>query len=67
MNITGGWGSGCCFIWDAVDNSGGTYNGDVYVLSTNGTVTRVDGAGNPVDFTQRTKRRHRHSDRGGRA
>ena len=50
-NITGGWGSGCCFIWDAVDNSGGTYNGDVYVLSTNGTVTRVDGAGNPVDFT----------------
>ena len=50
-NITGDWGSGCCFIWDAVDNSGGTYDGDVYVLSTNATgVTRVDGAGSPVDF-----------------
>ena len=45
------WGRGCCFIHDAIDNSGGAYDGDVYVLSESGTVTRVDGAGTPVDFT----------------
>ncbi len=47
------WGRGCCFIHDAIDNSGGTYDGDLY-LQREGTVTRVDGAGTAVDFTSGT-------------
>jgi hypothetical protein len=45
------WGDGCCFISTAADNSGGAANGDLYVASSNRTVTRVDGTGKPVSFS----------------
>ncbi len=45
------FGGGCCFIRTAADNSAGPTGGDLYVASENGTVTRIDTAGNPVNFT----------------
>lgn len=47
-------GSECCFIHPAVDNSGGSHDGDIYVGTTNqstGAVARIDGADTPVNFT----------------
>jgi phosphodiesterase/alkaline phosphatase D-like protein/DNA-binding beta-propeller fold protein YncE len=35
----------------AVDNSGGSTNGDIYVASTNGLLQRFDGNGNPDGFS----------------
>jgi hypothetical protein len=45
------WGTGCCYVFTAADNSAGATGGDVYVSSSNGTVTRIDGAGNPANFS----------------
>ncbi len=51
-DITGEWGGGCCYIYDAVDNSGGPTDGDVYI-SSNGhkAVYRVNGTGAVVNFS----------------
>ena len=50
----GAWDSGphegCCFIADAVDNSGAATDGDVYVANGS-TVTRVDASGTAEDFS----------------
>ncbi len=43
--------TGCCAIYTAADNSGAATDGDVYVSSTGGSVTRIDGAGNLVNFS----------------
>ncbi len=50
-DIKGPWGTGCCFVYAAADNSGGVGDGDVYVSSSGGTVTRIDGSGNAADFS----------------
>ncbi len=49
-DITGPWGSGCCFIDAAADNSGGSTAGDIYVSSRE-TLYRIDGAGAPAPFS----------------
>jgi|GEM_PF-5844599 len=48
----------CCFIRVAADNSGGPYDGALYVFSSegktssSGTILRIDSEGNPVAFTE---------------
>jgi DNA-binding beta-propeller fold protein YncE len=52
-DIRGAWGTGCCYLYAAADNSGGPTDGTVYVASStaNGTIFKIDGAGNPVNFS----------------
>ena len=50
-DITGPWGSGCCFIYAAADNSAGSARGDIYVSSGPRGVFRIDGAGAPAAFS----------------
>jgi DNA-binding beta-propeller fold protein YncE len=51
-DIVGDWGGGCCYIFDAVDNSGTATDGDVYISSDgHRTVYRINGAGAVVNFS----------------
>jgi phosphodiesterase/alkaline phosphatase D-like protein/sugar lactone lactonase YvrE len=52
-DIKGAWGTGCCYVYTAADNSGGPTDGTVYVASStaNGKIFKIDGAGNPVNFS----------------
>jgi hypothetical protein len=50
-DITGPWGSGCCFIYAAADNSAGPGRGDIYVSSGPRGVFRVDSAGAAAAFS----------------
>jgi hypothetical protein len=45
--------SSCCYLTTAADNSGGPSDGTIYVASSNagGTVYKLDGAGNAVNFS----------------
>ena len=54
-DITGPWGTGCCYIYAAADNSSGADRGDIYVSSNQKGVFRVDGAGNPAEFSESGK------------
>jgi hypothetical protein len=59
-DIKGAWGEGTRSITAAADNSGGTYDGDIYVSTANvgefgGSspvlgIHRIDGVGHPVNF-----------------
>ena len=51
-DIIGEWGDGCCYIFDAVDNSGTATDGDVYI-SSNGhrVVYRIAGSGAMAGFS----------------
>jgi hypothetical protein len=48
----------CCFLRVAADNSGGPYDGALYVFSSEGTVSddgtiiRIDSEGNPLEFSE---------------
>ena len=48
------FGSGCCYLYGAADNSGGAGDGTVYISSSGAALTgiyKIDGDGNPVNFT----------------
>jgi hypothetical protein len=45
-----GGGSGCCFIYDAADNSAGATAGDIYVSGQGNVVARIDAGGTPAPF-----------------
>ena len=42
----------CCVIRVAADNSGGLYDGSLYVFSDTGHIVRIDADGDPVDYTE---------------
>jgi DNA-binding beta-propeller fold protein YncE len=50
-DITGPWGSNCCFIYPAADNSAGPARGDIYVISSGRGLFRIDGSGAPAPFS----------------
>jgi sugar lactone lactonase YvrE len=49
--IKGAWGTGCCYIYTAADNSSGPAAGDLYVSGVSSHVYRIDGSGTPAKFT----------------
>lgn len=54
-DIKGPWGSGCCLIGVAADNSDTATGGDLYVVSFNGygsAVYRIDGTGAAAPFSE---------------
>ena len=46
-----GFESGCCYLRDAVDNSGGATDGDLYVSSSQNGIIRLDGGGAAASFS----------------
>ncbi len=53
IDLKGPWGTGCCFIRVAADNSSGSTRGDLYVSAYPGeeSVYRLNSAGNPEPFS----------------
>jgi hypothetical protein len=49
--ITGPWGSGCCFIRTAADNTATATGGDLYVSGEGNAVYRIDGTGTAAPFS----------------
>ncbi len=51
-DIKGPWGTGCCYVRTAADNSSGEAGGDVYVSGEGNSVYRIDSEGHPAPFKE---------------